>query len=235
MITVKDLSFSYKDSSRLNLDNFNVQFHGGLINVILGQNGSGKTTFFDIITNVIPCPKNVEGLPKEKEIVYQLQGLYFPNTLKGKDLFRFFLYTNHKNTITITKKPYSDELMSPFELDLVERIWNMEFGKMSVGERRYLSILAITLIDRKLYIFDEPTSGIDPAARYYILKRIEQLALTKKCTVLLSSHTLHDFEQIRCKLYLLHRGKLKFEGTYAEFLSPSELSNPDHAFFLQVQ
>lgn len=95
MIRIEDLSFSYKKSDRLNLDHFNANFGEGVMNVIIGKNGSGKTTLFDLISNVIPSPVKIEGLPKEDDILYQLQGLYFPNTLKGKDLFRFFLYTNY--------------------------------------------------------------------------------------------------------------------------------------------
>lgn len=235
MISIHNLTFQYKGSARKNLDHLSVDFHPGIINVLIGKNGSGKTTLFDLITNLIKRPKEIQGVPEDKEIIYQLQGLLFPNILKGKDLFRFFLYTDHKNEIKLSKAPYLDEHMAPSEKELMERVWDTKYGQLSIGERRYLSILAITLMKRKLYIFDEPTSGVDPEARVQILKRIEALSLQTNAVVLLSTHTLHEFENIRCKIHLLHQGKLRFEGSYSEFIESSQHHDPDQAFLQIVQ
>lgn len=88
---------------------------------------------------------------------------------------------------------------------------------------------------RNLYIFDEPTSGVDPEARVQILKRIEALCLHTNAVVLLSTHTLHEFEKIHCKIHLLHQGKLKFEGSYMKFLESTQHHDPDQAFNQKVQ
>nr|WP_222125761.1 hypothetical protein [Paenibacillus xylanexedens] len=69
-------------------------------------------------------------------------------------------------------------------------------GQLCIGERRYLCILAITLMKRILYIFDESLARIDPEMRYHILKRIEKLAHRHKCTVLVSNHHLQGFANI---------------------------------------
>lgn len=235
MITIDNVSFSYRKSPRQNLDRLSVEFRAGTVNMIIGKNGSGKTTLFDLITNVIKRPPEIRGVPDEKDMIYQLQGLLFPPTLKSKDVFRFFLYSDHASRIRVTNEPYVDDDMSTSEIDLVRRVWNMEFGQLSIGERRYLCILAITLMERKLYIFDEPLAGIDPEMRQYILKRIEKLALHKECTVLLSSHHLHDFQRVQCTLHLLHQGRISFSGSYAEFIQNVEGENPDDAFLLKVQ
>ncbi|MDR0267852.1 ATP-binding cassette domain-containing protein [Paenibacillus sp.] len=234
MISIKNLNFSYKGSNRANINNLTVDFKPGTINVLIGKNGSGKTTLFDLITNIIKRPGEITGVPEEKEIIYQLQGLFFPSILKGKDIFRFFLYTDFKNEIKLGKTPYIDQYMSPSEIDLMERVWNTEFGQLSIGERRYLSILAITLMKRKLYIFDEPTSGVDPESRIQVLKRIEEITKTDSI-VLLSTHTLHEFENINCKLHLLHKGNIRFMGTYEEFIKDNESRNPDISFYEKVR
>lgn len=234
MISIRNLNFSYKGSKKKNIDNLSIDFKPGTINVLIGKNGSGKTTLFDLITNIIKRPSEISGVPEEKEIIYQLQGLFFPSILKGKDLFRFFLYTDFKNEIKLGKKPYIDKFMSPSEIDLMERVWDTEFGQLSIGERRYLSILAITLMKRKLYIFDEPTSGVDPESRIQVLKRIENLTNTQSI-VLLSTHTLHEFENINCKLHLLHKGSIKFLGSYEEFIKDNNSRNPDESFYDKVR
>jgi len=235
MIKIEDLSFSYRKASRRNLDHLHVEFPNGTMNMIIGKNGSGKTTLFDLIANVIKRPSAIQGVPDEKEVIYQLQGLLFPLTLKAKDLFRFFLYSDYSNHIEIKTEPYMDEDMSASEVELVQRVWNMEFGQLSVGERRYLCILAITLMKRKLYIFDEPLAGIDPEMRQHILKRIEKLALNNECTVLVSNHHLQDLENIHCIIHLIHQGKVTFSGSYTEFIQSGGGDNPDQAFLNQVK
>ena len=222
MIKIEDLSFSYHKASRQNLDHLHVQFPEGTINMIIGKNGSGKTTLFDLIAGVIKRPPEIQGIPDEKEIIYQLQGL-------------FFLYSDHSNRIEVNNEPYVDDDMSPAEVDLVQRVWNMEFGQLSVGERRYICILAITLMKRKLYIFDEPLAGIDPEMRYHILKRIEKLALHNDCTVLVSNHHLQDIANIQCMMHFIHQGKITFSGSYETFIEMGDGVNPDLAFLKQVK
>ncbi|WFA83775.1 hypothetical protein [Paenibacillus amylolyticus] len=48
--------------------------------------------------------------------MYQLRGLLVPLTVKAKDLFRFFLYSDHSNQIVVNNEPYVDEEMSPAEI-----------------------------------------------------------------------------------------------------------------------
>lgn len=229
MITIRHLSYTYKKSDRKVLNDLCADFEAGKIQVLIGKNGSGKTTLFDLIAGVTQRPKEIVGVPHDTEILYKLQGLLFPNVLKGKDLFRFYLHTDHSNKIKVTNTPYTDSWMNPSEMEFMERAWNTPFGQLSVGERRFLSILAATLMKRKLYIFDEPTSGVDPEARIRILRRIELLAQAGRI-VLLSSHTLHDFQKVDCKIHLLNQGRFTFEGTYDQFVKSYSDANPDDIF-----
>lgn len=230
MIKIKALNYQYKNSSRKVLDQLSLTFQPNIINVIIGRNGAGKTTLFDIITRLISVPATIEGLPLESEIIYQLQGLLFPPTLTGKDLLRFFLYTDFRNEIKIGKEPYTDQYMTANEIDFMHRVWHMSYGNMSVGERRYLTILAITLMNRKLYIFDEPTSGVDPEARVRILNRIQRLIEDPDKIVILSTHTLHELKNYKCEIHLLHQGSLQFTGSYDQFLTTFNSEDPDTAF-----
>ncbi len=234
MITINNLSYKYENSPHSILKNISVTFSSGVINVVIGKNGAGKTTLFDILTRLIRTEGNIVGLPSDKEIIYQLQGLLFPTTLTGKDLFRFFLYTDISNNLKIKNEPYIDEHMSKNEINFMHHIWNTKYGNMSVGERRYLSILAITLIKRKFYIFDEPTSGVDPEARVRVLNRITKLANDPEKIVLLSTHTLHELKNYPCKLHLLHHGVFEFQGSYQEFLEYYDSDDPDMAFYHMI-
>ncbi|WP_052723892.1 ATP-binding cassette domain-containing protein [Paenibacillus wulumuqiensis] len=229
-INIRNLTYQYKGSNRKVLNSLSLKFRPGTLNVVIGHNGAGKTTLFDLLTHVLDTPAAITGLPADQETLYQVQGILFPSSLTGYDLFRFFLYTDYRNTIRITKQPYTDQQMTAGEMDMMERLWTTRYGDMSVGERRYLSILAITLMQRKLYIFDEPTSAIDPEARMRIMNRIQQLAAHPEKLVIMSTHTLHELKNYPCRLYALHRGKKIFEGDYMEFLAYYKHEDPDFAF-----
>lgn len=112
----------------------------------------------------------------------------------------------------------------------MHHLWNTEYGNISVGERRWLLITSLCEIKRKLYIFDEPTSGVDPDSRIHIFRRLELLSTQEDTYVLLSSHNLHELQYIQYKLYLLHQGKIAFQGSYQEFLDQAGTDHPDLAF-----
>ncbi|WP_067933878.1 hypothetical protein [Alicyclobacillus kakegawensis] len=63
-----------------------------------------------------------------------------------------------------------------------------------------------------------------------ILLRIEALAKQPSKTVIMSTHSLHELQFVDCVMYLLHEGKLRFRGSYKEFLLVGQTDNPDIAF-----
>ncbi|ADU29428.1 AAA family ATPase [Evansella cellulosilytica] len=231
MIEIKNLNFMYKNTSEKILDDMSLKFSSGKVNVIIGHNGSGKTTLLDILSGAINRPSEVYNAPPQKDIVYQLQGVLFPLSLKGKDYVRIYINTDHK------KKSNNDlyntlleECINDRERYMLKKLWHLPFGAMSVGERRWLTTISICLLDRALYIFDEPTSGVDPEARVNILRRIDKLSSIDDKLIVLTTHTLHEFKFIKCQLYVMSEGKIVFEGSYDDFLKNARTDNPDKAF-----
>ncbi|MDP4147415.1 MAG: AAA family ATPase [Bacillota bacterium] len=212
------------------LSNLSVEFETKKVNVILGHNGAGKTTLFDLLTGVLIPSEGIINAPHENEIVYQLQGIPFLNILKGKDIVSLFLKSDvNKEISKITMESFHS--LDTREKELLERLWNLPVGKMSLGEKRWLIVSLICQMDRKLYIFDEPTSGVDPDSRIKLVKRLEELSKKENTLVLMSTHILHELEYLDCILYLLHNEKIIFQGTYNEFLTLTETKNPDIAFY----
>lgn len=229
-IEIRDLTYHYHKARHAILDRLSLTFQPGELHVLIGHNGAGKTTLFDLLTRLLHTNTIIKGLPNKQDMVYQVQGMMFPTTLTGRDLFRFFLHTDYRNEIRVGRDPYQDSYMNSNEVDFMQRVWNMRYGDMSVGERRYLTLLAITLMKRSLYIFDEPTSNVDPEARVRILNRVQRLAEDHEKLVILSTHTLHELRHYHCRIHALHRGKCTFEGTYSQFLEHFGNEDPDIAF-----
>lgn len=224
---IENLSYKYKDSPLI-LDNLSIELVDDKINVLIGLNGAGKTTFLDIITNMIPQSPLKLPLFNHGDIAYQLQGVPIFGVLKGKDLIRLILQsgtdTNFKDNIDSLRGKLTDR-----ENGLLDKLFNRDTSKMSVGERRWLIIQSICQLKRKVYIFDEPTAGIDPDARFHVVNSITSLVDTSRI-VIMSTHILHELEHIDCKLHFLHQGNILFSGSYSQFLNQYSTSNPDLAF-----
>ncbi|MBP1970653.1 ABC-2 type transport system ATP-binding protein [Virgibacillus natechei] len=225
---IDSLRFSYKRHSPPVLEDITTAFYQDKLNVIVGLNGAGKTTLLDVITGV----HTVNGFTppfEEGEIVYQLQGIFMPNVLKGRDVVRLILKSDSTSPFKVLKDHFVQDLADR-EKEMLDQLWDRKIGDMSVGERRWLLIRSISQLNRKLYIFDEPTAGIDPDARTYIMEALSKLVQKRNTLVIMSTHILHELEYINCHINFLHKGKMLYHGDYDRFLKINGTKNPDTAF-----
>ncbi|WP_342478700.1 ATP-binding cassette domain-containing protein [Paenibacillus sp. FSL H7-0350] len=232
MILLKNISFSYPKSSINVLENLNVTFEKGIANILIGLNGAGKTTMFDIlIGETKPLKGEIINFPILSEVLYHVQGAYISYLVTGKDYIKLVFTISGKKFIKEIDVLIEDMgLVNTREKDLLKGLWNKRIGQMSVGERRWLYITTLCQIKKKVYIFDEPTAGVDPSSRIIIYKRLEELVENNEATLIVSTHHLHELKNMRCKIILLHKGKLLFEGSYSQFIGQHNTINPDEAF-----
>ena len=84
-------------------------------------------------------------------------------------------------------------------------------GTLSTGETTRLGIAASLVADPPLLIWDEPTAGLDPAARRFTLDLIRELRTSK--TVVIATHILSDIDQICDHVGVMHEGRMIFCGS----------------------
>lgn len=218
------------------MNNVSITFEKGALNIILGLNGAGKTTLFDLMTGAYPINNGrILNMPNQTDIIYLTQSGFMSFLLEGKDYIRLVFKVSGFPFIDDIKK--MEELMNfenERESELFRELWKKRIGQMSVGERRWLYVTTLSQLDKKVYIFDEPTTGIDPSSRIKIYRRLERLTTKENTTVILSTHHLHELEEITCKLIVLSKGKIQYEGSYSQFLKTYNTSNPDVAFDICV-
>src|SRR5206468_1548643 len=92
-----------------------------------------------------------------------------------------------------------------------------KFRVYSQGMRQRLGIAAALLHDPQLIILDEPTNGLDPAGQLEIRELIRTLARSGR-TIFVSSHLLHEAEQMCDEVAILKQGRVVTSGTVAELL-----------------
>ncbi|MDY0210754.1 MAG: ABC transporter ATP-binding protein [Acholeplasma sp.] len=201
IIEINQLTKTYGNLKAL--DGVNLSLPKGKIIGILGPNGSGKTTLIKIITGMI---KNHEGSvlldnkPVSKEtkalVAYLPDQLYFDGWMRIKDLKVYF------------KDMFSDFDVNKFET--LQKRFKIEdrvlIKRLSKGNQEKLQLAMVLSRNAKIYIFDEPIGGVDPALREIILETIMSYR-NMDATVLLSTHQIYDVERLFDEVVFLKEGK----------------------------
>ncbi len=89
----------------------------------------------------------------------------------------------------------------------------------STGQKQRVKLAQALVHDPRLLFLDEPTNGLDPQGRDEMLALIQTLPARTGCSIVLSSHLLHDVERVCERAVLLHQGEVVFAGTVEELRS----------------
>ncbi len=224
---IKDLSFQYEKNGRKIFDDLNWELDPKQVHFILGGNGVGKTTFYEIITGLLRYEGTIEQQIDPKDILLQLQGVPMLATMKGKDLAELLLGAD--GAFGLVSLETVKKNLNAYSYQKLVYLWEATYGNMSVGERRWLLIYLFSLLDRELYIFDEPTAGLDVQSAKEILEVIEKLSTEKKKKVLLTTHQLDEMDEFKnYTVTFLHNGKNYFTGTKEKFKKVQEKQTQDY-------
>ncbi len=204
LLEVRNLSKEYKTFL---LDNISFTLARGYIMGYVGQNGAGKSTTLNLITNICKSSSGeiyVDGITCEEDesrykesIGYIGDEFYFPDNFRIRDI-RSVLRDFYK---TFRSEKF-DELTKRWKLD----------GKMAVkdfsrGMKVKLMFASVLARDTKLLVLDEATNGLDPVVRVEVLKLLQEYIADGERSVIFSTHILSDLEQIADYIYFIHEGK----------------------------
>jgi len=229
-ISLKNISLSY--NKRQILDDISLNFREGEICGLLGPNGVGKSTLFNIIiglikpnygtvlinkTNVTNIPIYERALNFKLSIVPQSGGVFSELsclnnliavgqvTIKEKDLINFKV----------------ENMISKFSLDAVK---DLKAKHLSGGQRKKLCIAMTLMSDPKIILMDEPFQGLDIMSTKDLQETIANLQTedgTRCCII--SDHAARDLLAICDKAIILANKKIIAEG------SPNDLMNNQNA------
>ena len=101
--------------------------------------------------------------------------------------------------------------------------------QLSKGMTQKLGLAACLLIDRDLYVLDEPMSGLDPASRIAVKSVLARLRREGR-TLFFTSHVLADVEELCSSIAVLDRGEIRFHGTPMELCERNRETNLERAF-----
>ena len=218
VIKATDLTLRFGDFTAVN--NVSFEIKRGEIFGFLGSNGCGKTTTMKVLTGLLPAtegeawllgkPVDANDLATRKRVGFMSQSfsLYGELTvLQNLEL--------HAHLFDIPKAVGAERaqaLIKRFELGSYT---NEQAGALPLGLRQRLSLAVAVIHEPEVLILDEPTSGVDPAARDDFWRLLFELSREQGVTIFLSTHFMNEAE--RCdRISLMHAAKVLAVGTPAE-------------------
>lgn len=190
-----------------------LEINRGEIFGFLGPNGSGKTTTIGMLLGLVkPSSGRIEIFGQD--IRNNLTAI-LPRIGATMDKPGLYPYLSGRDNLSILAKTsgLADNKRIEEVLDLVGLASRAKdkFQTYSMGMKQRLSIAGTLLNKPELIILDEPTNGLDPAGMKEIRELIKTLG-KEGATILLSSHLLHEVEQICGSLAIIKEGKVIAQG-----------------------
>tara|TARA_S200000501_G_scaffold72814_1_gene64786 strand:- start:8 stop:784 length:777 start_codon:yes stop_codon:yes gene_type:complete len=224
---------SLKFGRKMILENLNLNLNNGQILGLLGPNGVGKSTIFNIITGLIS--PDFGSIIIDSKIVNQYP--IYQRTLKFKIGFvpqhgGYFhdltVYENLKAIAEITLDNVSyrnekiDSLISKFELDPIRDI-KAEF--LSGGQKKKLVIAIALISDPKILLLDEPFAALDVMTIKTLQEIIVNLQSFNNISVVLCDHQARDLLACVDTAAIIHNGRVVAQGTPTNLIQNIEAKN----------
>ncbi len=219
VIEIEHLTKQY--GSKTAVDDLSLTIRKGEVFGLLGPNGAGKTTTILMLLGLTEPTAGtalIEGMDctrqplQVKSIVgYLPDNVGFYSDMTGRQNLRF---TGRLNGLS--GKALEERINGLLERVGMTEAADSRAGTYSKGMRQRLGIADVLIKDPQIIIMDEPTLGIDPEGMRELLALIRQLSVEDGRTILISSHQLHQIQQVCDRVGIFVEGKLIVSGTLSE-------------------
>jgi ABC-2 type transport system ATP-binding protein len=217
-IDIRGLSHAY--GGRSALVDFDLSVARGELLAVLGPNGSGKTTLFRVLATLVPVQsgaaaiggcdlaRQTAAVRRQIGVVFQAPSLDRKLTVVENLRIQAALY----GLVGSELARRIDELLSRFGLS--ERAGELT-ERLSGGLRRRVELAKGLLHGPAVLLLDEPSTGLDPAARSELWRYLQELRRTDGTTILLTTHFLDEAEDAD-RIAILNEGRLVALGSPVE-------------------
>jgi len=234
-ISVKNLSFTYPQTSKTVLKDISIDCAPGKIIAIVGENGSGKSTLVKLLARLYEAEAG--GIKINDEDINDISIDDFRNhtIFLFQDFEKYFLTIEENIVLGADKSDVPDALEKAAKLSgahpfisKLSKGYKTKMGRLfegseqiSGGQWQKLVLSRIFYKNTKLVILDEPTSALDPTAEFELFNNLKDEL--KEKIVILITHRLYNLK-IADYVYLMQDGRIAEEGIF------EDLINKDGAF-----
>ena len=220
MIEVQNLSKSFKEN--LVLDNISVKLERGKTNLIIGESGSGKTTFLKCLIGLHSIDngeilfdnrkfskmndKNIRKFRQEIGVLFQGGALYDYLCVEDNIMFPLNMFTK------LSLKEKRERVNFCLSKVNLEKTNNLFPSELSGGMTKRVAIARAIALNPKYLFCDEPNSGLDPKTAILIDNLILEITEEFNITTIVNTHDMNSVIQIGSNILFIHHGKILWKG-----------------------
>ena len=226
LINVKNLGKRYGDN--VVLDHFNLTLYEGENLVVMGKSGAGKSVMIKCLIGLeIPDSGTIEIMGKETDLLnheelddlrtdigFLFQGSALYDSMSVRENLEFPL-RRHTKKFGILKDT------TPLVIEALENVGlanaiDLMPNELSGGMKRRIALARTLILQPKIIIYDEPTTGLDPITAKEIIILMKSVQKKYKTTSIIITHDVDCARVISNRMILLIDGKNYAEGTFLE-------------------
>jgi ABC-2 type transport system ATP-binding protein len=223
-LTLEAVTYQYKRHTAL--DQLSAQIPAETLTAILGPNGSGKSTLFKILSTTLPLQKGEVHFFSSHDESSKLSlrahsdawraqlAIVFQNPSLDKKLTILENLRYHALLYGITGADFENRSRHLLATLKIEDRAHHRVETLSGGLARRAEIAKALLPTPRLLLLDEPSTGLDPAARRDLISLLHHLRTQHKLTILLTTHLIDEAEEAQ-NVLILHQGRLAAHDTPA--------------------
>ncbi len=220
IFSIQNVSKTYAKSSVKAVDHISLEVKDGEVFGFLGPNGAGKSTTIKLLTGILTpdegdividdvsvrnapvmAKMKIGYVPDNHTVYERLSGLEYLNFVC--DIF---------NVDKATRKERIERYLDLFEL---KDAAGNQIKSYSHGMKQKISIIAALVHEPRLWVLDEPMTGLDPQSSFH-LKELMKEYCAKGNTVFFSSHVLEVVEKVCDRIAIIEKGKIVACGSMEE-------------------
>lgn len=216
MVEIKNLTKSYGNSTVRAVEDLSLSLRPGELFGFLGSNGAGKSTTIKCLVGIYPFQQGdilINGisiktnpLEAKKQIGYVSDNHAVFERLTGRE------YVNHiADLYRVDMADVEERCTELLKIFKLEEAFDRPIKSYSHGMKQKITVIAALVHNPKLWVLDEPLTGLDPQSAYQLKKVMKQHA-SEGNTVFFSSHILDVVENLCDRCCIIQKGHL--QGVY---------------------
>lgn len=212
---------------KIALNDISIDIEDGEFVTIIGSNGSGKSTFLNVINGIHLVDKGkilIDNIDVTKMRDYKRSkyiGVVFQDPMQGTSanmsILENLLIASRRTRASTLSWGFSKEkeksfaaMLSRFNLGLEDRL-NQRMGQLSGGQRQAVTLLMATLESPKILLLDEHTAALDPKTAKTVLELTDTIVKENQLTTIMITHNMRDAIKYGNRLLMFNDGKIVYD------------------------
>lgn len=212
IIQFKDVCLSFNGSQILN--NLTFEVYPLEIVTIAGPSGSGKSTILKLITNLI-VPDCGEIIVDSTSFGMAFQYAALFNSLSVYENIALALH----ETTHFSKRQIDERVYNSLEIVGLRHTCNMYPDELSGGMKKRISIARALALEPEILLYDEPSTGLDPATSAKLENDMVRLRNEINVTSIVVTHDIATIKNVSDRVLILDKGKIVWQGKLNEFMT----------------